>query len=108
VVPWPVSYPVVRTRLGGAPKLQRGVKLQDGDGMTATSCEGVVELPAATTSMACRDSGTSSGSSGSSASPATCLSASGRRGLLLGVDGKAESMTRSGAAACVPKWPVAR
>jgi hypothetical protein len=103
VVPWPASYPVVRTRLGGAPKLQRGVKLQDGDGIEVTSCDGVVVLPAETTSMACRESGASSSGSGSSASLSTCLSASGRRRLLLGVDGEAESMTRSGAAACVPK-----
>jgi hypothetical protein len=31
----------VRTRLDGAPKLQHGVKLQEGDGMAMTSCEGV-------------------------------------------------------------------
>jgi hypothetical protein len=41
VVPWPASYPAVRTWLGGAPKLQHDVKLQDGDGMAATLCEGV-------------------------------------------------------------------
>jgi hypothetical protein len=32
---------VVRTWLGGAPKLQHGVKLQEGDGMATTSCEDV-------------------------------------------------------------------